>query len=104
MPWSSSNRRNELPGDWPTRRLARFELDYWTCVDCGLSDPTGRLLECDHIGRPDDHRLDMLRTRCADISKGGNGCHRKRTTTQAAQARSNQPKTTRPPERHPGLA
>ena len=98
--WAGSNRRAELPSDWAVRRLTVFERDNWTCVDCGLSDPTCRLLECDHIGANADHRLHMLTTRCADRSKGGNGCHRKRTSQQATAGRTT---TRRPAEPHPGL-
>lgn len=97
MTWT--NGRN-LPTDWAARKRQRHELDGWRCVDCGLHDPTGRLLEADHIGHRDDHRIEALRTRCADRSKGGNGCHRKRTTKQAQAAR---PLQARRREDHPGL-
>ena len=86
-PWATSTRGNELPRGWSRIRRQRFAIDGWRCVDCGLHDPTGRLLECDHIGAPDDHRLQSLRTRCCDIAAGGNGCHRRHTSTQADMAR-----------------
>lgn len=85
--WSGSTRRATLPTDWDERRQARLQLDNWTCVDCGLHDPTGRLLECDHDGDRHDHRIESLRTRCTDRRHGGNGCHRRRTQQQAAEAR-----------------
>lgn len=82
--WGGSTRKATLPSNWQALRLQRFELDGWACVDCGLHDPTGRLLECDHDGDRDDHRIESLRTRCCDIAKGGRGCHRRHTSAQAA--------------------
>ena len=92
MTWGSG--RN-LPPNWSTLRRQRFTLDGWACVDCGHHDPTGRTLECDHIGHRDDHRLEQLRTRCAP-------CHARRTKAQAAAARGAGPLRKRPPEAHPG--
>lgn len=92
----NSWRTAPLPPNWATLRRARFEHDHWTCVDCGWHDPTGRTLECDHIGRPDDHRIDQLRTRCGRNSP--RNCHGTKTGRDA-QARQH-PK--RPPETHPG--
>lgn len=96
--WSSSNRRSQLPPDWPSLRLQRFALDNWTCVDCDYRDhtETGIGLECDHIGDPHDHRLEQLRTRCAPH-------HRARTLAQATAGRAARPKQNRPVPRHPGL-
>ena len=93
----------QLPPNWQTLRRQRFDLDGWACVDCGHHDPTGSTLECDHIGDRDDHRLEKLRTRCADIAKGGNGCHRQRTNEAAASARGVGTTRLRPPPAHPGL-
>mgnify|MGYP003543297415 CR=1 FL=1 len=84
--WHGSNRSSELPSDWKQRKQQRHVIDNWTCVDCGLRDPSGRTLECDHLVR-DDHRVEMLRTRCCDVAKGGNGCHRQQTSAQATEAR-----------------
>ena len=98
--WAGSNRKAELPPDWPVRRLAVFERDGWTCVQCGHHDPTCATLECDHMGAKTDHRLHMLRTLCADVRKGGNGCHRQHTAQQGANAK---PRTHRRAEPHPGL-
>lgn len=65
-PWSGSTRRAELPPDWARRRRQRFEQDDWTCTEPGCThhDPTGRTLECDHIGDKHDHRIESLRTKC----------------------------------------
>ncbi len=100
MTWGTGR---QLPADWPARKQACHERDNWRCVDCGLHDPSGKLLECDHIGHRDDHRIENLATRCTDRSKGGNGCHRRRTNAQAAAARAQQPTRQRPQTRHPGL-
>lgn len=86
-PWTGSTRRATLPPDWNRRRLQRFQIDNWTCVDCGHHDPTGATLECDHDGDRHDHRIENLRTRCTDRAKGGNGCHRRRTQQQARTGR-----------------
>lgn len=96
MTSNSSRRRSPLPPDWRRRRLARFQLDGWTCVDCGWCDPTGRTLECDHIGSRDDHRLDALRTRCGP--KAPRNCHGRKTGREAQARRT--PK--RAAEPHPG--
>ena len=85
--WANSTRRATLPANWPALKRACHQRDNWTCVDCGLHDPTGRLLEADHDGDRDDHRIDNLRTRCTLARKGGNGCHDKHTKRQAAEAR-----------------
>jgi len=93
----NSWRTAPLPPNWATLRRTRFEHDHWTCVDCGWHDPTGRTLECDHIGRPDDHQLDQLRTRCGPRA---HNCHGRKTAREAGR---NKPRQTRPPEPHPGL-
>ncbi len=97
--WSSSNRRSQLPPNWPSLRLQRFAIDNWTCVDCDYRDDTqtGIGLECDHIGDPLDHSLDQLRTRCTT-------CHAEHTKQQAAEGRAAHAAKRRPPaRRHPGL-
>jgi 5-methylcytosine-specific restriction enzyme A len=87
-----------MPPNWRQIRQERFELDCWRCVDCGHWDPSGISLECDHIGHRDDHRLEMLRTRCGKRSP--NNCHGRKTSREA-QARK--PSRLRPPTPHPGL-
>jgi 5-methylcytosine-specific restriction enzyme A len=93
--WSGPDRR--FPSDWRSLRQQRFELDGWRCVDCGYWDPSGASLECDHIGHRDDHRIEMLRTRCG---RRANNCHGRKTARQANDAK---PKRLRPPTPHPGL-
>lgn len=98
MAWERSDRRAELPPDWNQRRLARFELDDWTCVDCAWEDPTGRTLECDHIGDRHDHRIEQLRTRCG--KRAPNNCHGRKSGRQGGLAGA---RRARPKPRHPGL-
>lgn len=93
MAWSPQGRH--LPSNWTTIRRHVFQRDHWQCVDCGWHDPTGRTLECDHTGDPDDHRPPVLATRCRP-------CHRRRTQQQAAAARGAGPARRRPDEPHPG--
>lgn len=99
-PWAGSTRRATLPPDWAGRKRRRHQLDNWTCVDCGWHDPTGRTLDCDHTGDRDDHRIASLRTRC---NERANGCHRRRTQRQAAEARAARPSRRRADPPHPGL-
>lgn len=83
--WAGSTRRATLPSNWAALKRQCHQRDGWTCVDCGLYDPTGRLLEADHTGGRNDHT--KLATRCTSVRKGGNGCHDKHTKQQAADAR-----------------
>ncbi len=99
--WATSNRRAELPSNWRELRWERFELDDFTCVDCGHRDPTGATLEADHVGDRHDHRIGQLRTRCGRGTE--NNCHGRHTQEQAAAARAAMPKANRPRPRHPGL-
>ena len=89
-------RTTPLPPNWATLRQQRFTIDGWACIDCGLTDETGRLLQADHIGAPNDHRLQALRTRCEN-------CHKRVTHQRLAQARQKRAALkNRPPEPHPG--
>ena len=97
MTWTG----RQLPGDWGTRRLTVFERDNWTCVDCGYRNTATIGLECDHIGAPDDHRIEVLATRCGRGTQ--NNCHGKRTRQQSAAGRAAVPRARRPTEPHPGL-
>ena len=99
--WASSNRRSELPPDWPERRKKRFEIDRWRCT---ADTPYGRCgapaTECDHVGDKLDHSMSNLTSLCAPH-------HRAKTQRQAAEARAaalewRKAAARRPPERHPG--
>lgn len=88
----------QLPGNWGTLRLRRFELDDWTCQHpgCTYRNEAGIELECDHVGAPDDHRIETLRTKCTPH-------HAEHTDQQRRAALAAQPRTRRPAEPHPGL-
>ena len=96
--WAGGGR--DLPPDWRRRRAARFEMDAYRCVDCGHTDYTAASLECDHIGSPDDHRLEMLRTRCGPKARN---CHGRKTAAEANARRAKRASVKRAPERHPGI-
>lgn len=95
MAWTSTGR--DLPGDWKTRTRQVKDRDGWRCTwttDGQRCTETTRL-EVDHIGNPNNHHLDNLRTLC-------HYHHAKRTALQAAAARKLPPRN-RTPEPHPGL-
>lgn len=95
MTWTTPGSRR-LPPDWKKRVKATRERDGHRCVAIltnGTRCPATTNLECDHIGDPDDHSLDNLRTLCVDH-------HRIHTHAQSRAAR---PRRQRPPTKHPGL-
>lgn len=92
--WSAD--RPPLPPDWQKRRVRVFVRDGWRC-QLGWAGCAGEATEVDHIDGNNDHRLVNLRAVCE-------GCHRKRTQQQAADAtRAMWARTRVPDERHPGL-
>lgn len=93
MPWTTSNRRAELPANWPAIRQAVIARDRGICQQCG--DPG---TDVDHIHGKHDHRLENLQLLCGRGSR--NDCHGRKTQAQANTAR---PRQKRAPERHPGL-
>lgn len=93
MAWASSTRAAELPRDWPRRRRKILARDP-VCQACGTNPST----EVDHIGDRDDHDPANLRGLCR-------GCHARKTTRQALEARRAYwaaRQRGRPPEPHPG--
>lgn len=85
------------PRGWKALRAQALERDANQCtwIDDGqrCTEPA---TDADHIGDPEDHRLDNLRALCGYH-------HRKRTALQARAARGPLPSRSRPPEPHPGL-
>lgn len=81
IPWESSNRRAELPADWPTLRQQTLERDEHRCTwrTAGRRCPD-QATDVDHIGDKDDHRLENLRSLCSPH-------HKARTARQATAAR-----------------
>lgn len=74
-PWAGSNRRAELPKDWPTIRRAILRRDP-VCVRCHAAPST----DVDHIGDKHDHSETNLRGLCGP-------CHASRTGKQGNAAR-----------------
>lgn len=101
MPWSTSNRAQRLPRDWPKRREATKRRAGGRCEGIDLertgtrahvSGCNGIGTDCDHDVRGDDHRLTNLRWLSAE-------CHKAKTQAEAYAAK---PQRRRPPEPHPG--
>lgn len=95
MSWSTGR---HLPPDWPRIRERIKQRDGHRCTATlrdGSRCRERTRLEVDHIGDPNDHNDNNLRTLC-------HWHHAKRTAQQSAAAR--RPVTQRrPPEAHPGM-
>jgi hypothetical protein len=68
-PWHGSNRRTELPKDWPERRRRVLRRDGYRCQamvprDGGLETCGAPATEVDHIEPGDDHSEANLRSLC----------------------------------------
>lgn len=91
--WASSNRRHELPSNWPdiVRTVKRRDP---ACTWPGCDQPA---TDVDHIGNKHDHRLGNLRGLCSPH-------HRERTASQARAAHAAAyAKAKRPTPVHPAL-
>ncbi|WP_431781715.1 HNH endonuclease [Streptomyces chumphonensis] len=102
MPWSSSNRRVQLPSNWGGTVARIRRRDGGQCVarlyPDGQRCPETQGLEVDHIGDPHDHSDSNLQLLCP--------WHHKRKTAQesaTARRRRPRPRRARPRESHPGL-
>jgi 5-methylcytosine-specific restriction protein A len=97
--WSSSDRRAELPDDWSsrvraTRRRARGQCE-WRLPSKARCPRPGT--DCDHKGKPDDHRLSNLQWLCPTH-------HKVKTAGEAAAARAAlKPRPSSRPDPHPGI-
>lgn len=94
--WAGSQRRDELPPDWPEIRKRVFRRDGYRCT---AMTPYGRCpqiaTDCDHVGDRHDHSDGNLTSLCGDH-------HRKKTAQQGVEARIKKYTTPRrPPEVHP---
>lgn len=81
QPWAGSNRRAELPKDWPRRRARILKRDGYRCTHTEdgrrcLADAT----DVHHVGDRDDHDETNLASLCAPH-------HWAETAAEAAQAR-----------------
>lgn len=90
-------RTTPRPRGWKALRAQALERDGNQCtwIDDGQRC-TNAGTDADHIGDPDDHSIDNLRTLCGYH-------HRKRTALQARAARGELPSRQRPRPAHPGL-
>lgn len=95
--WASSNRRAELPADWPERRFRVRLRAGGRCeaVDDGVRCPAMGS-ECDHIVRGNNHALSNLQWLCA-------GHHGAKTRAEALAALMARPRMRRAVEQHPAL-
>ena len=94
MPWSTSNRRSQLPPGWSNRIVPAIRRRDHTCrwpTDTGVCGAPGR--DVDHKGDPHDHRPENLWLLCGPH-------HDAKTKGEAMAAR---PRLARPAEKHPGL-
>lgn len=100
--WERSDRRQELPPDWPTTRRRIFHRDGYRCT---WRDIYGKRCEepatdVDHIKRGNDHRDSNLRSLCG-------WHHDKKSAAEGGQAaaavRRQHDKKFRRTETHPGL-
>lgn len=102
MAWEGSDRRQELPPDWDTRRLRIFRRDGYRCThrDVYGERCTGPAEECDHIVPGGDHSDENLRSLCS-------WHHGKKSGAEGARAaylnRKRHDRKFRRTEVHPGL-
>ena len=96
MPWSSSDRREELPSNWDKLRQEALDRDGRRCRWSGCGQPA---TDVDHVRRGNDHRLQNLQSLCA--------WHHQIKTNQesAAERREQRAKLSFPNQypKHPGL-
>lgn len=93
---SATNRKDDLPPDWPALRQAQLEADGYRCVEklpSGARCPN-RATDVDHYGKSWEHN--KLRSLCSLH-------HDKKTSKQGNAGRWRPAPKRRPPEQHPGL-
>jgi hypothetical protein len=104
MTWQGK-RRAQLPRDWAQRRQARLELDGFRCTAYTEFPSTEqvRVARCDqratdvhHAVDRDDHRIQSLRSLCAEH-------HKLETQREAQQAQGRGVARLRPRSKHPGM-
>jgi 5-methylcytosine-specific restriction protein A len=97
MAWEGSNRRGELPTNWPALREQRRKIADGICewikgngVRC---DAEGT--DCDHWVNKHDHRIESLRWLCPRH-------HGRKSSAEGLAAQRPRPTRFREPEPHPG--
>ncbi|MFF1756142.1 HNH endonuclease [Streptomyces sp. NPDC058266] len=94
--WAGSDRRTELPPDWPQRRADVLDRDGHRCrwrtngIACGK-----HATDVDHIKPGNDHRPENLQALCTD--------HHAIKSSREGNAARWAVRRQRPAERHPGL-
>ncbi len=100
QPWAGSNRRAELPPDWPQRRARILHRDAHRCT-ATMSDGsrcTWPATDVDHIEQGNDHSDTALTSLCR-------WHHQQKSSSEGAAARKAQGgylTQRRSPEPHPG--
>lgn len=94
--WASSDRRSELPPDWPRIRRRVLRRDGYRCtwVEVGVRC-SALATDVDHAGERMDHSDESLRSLCEPH-------HKAKTQAEAAAARAAKSRR-RPPPPHPGM-
>lgn len=102
MPWSTSDRRTELPPNWPLLRRRVLVRDRHRCTwrnddgqACGAP-----ATDVDHVRRGGDHSMENLRSLCTThhrIKSSGEGWAERNRLIQANSRRF------RRTEGHPGI-
>lgn len=96
QPWAGSNRRDELPPDWPQRRARILNREGHRCT-ATMSDGsrcTWPASDVDHIKPGNDHSDTNLRAICS--------WHHQRKSSAEGNAARLRPTQARPGELHPG--
>lgn len=97
MSWSTSDRRQRLPDDWPKRVAQVKARAKGRCEATRHAHGcTGTGAECDHIVRGDNHDITNLQWLSTP-------CHKAKTAAEnAADRKARQAMRQRPREQHPG--
>lgn len=99
MAWSTSNRRQRLPKDWPVRRASVLQRDGYRCVAVLVDGErcTESATDVDHIKPGDDHSLTNLQALCR-------WHHARKSAREGHEARGavRRPSRRRPEAPHPG--
>jgi 5-methylcytosine-specific restriction endonuclease McrA len=98
MAWASSNRKDELPGNWLSIRRRILARDGYACQWAMDSGDACRASanQVDHIEPGSDHRDENLRALCK-------WHHDRKSAQEGVAARKPRPSQRRKPEPHPAF-
>jgi hypothetical protein len=93
MTWNTSNRRQQLPANWPALRRETLQDACGICEWTGCSNPANQV---DHVRRGNDHSRKNRQALCEThhLRKSSHEGHARRRELKALRSR--------PKERHPG--